>query len=84
MLVNDFDKKRSCGTKILVSQQAKVLFPWVMKNTLLKQIPTCEAIYLTYGLPTKIKTLELLFPEIHSIKNSITLSVQTLANLHFG
>jgi hypothetical protein len=76
MLVNDFDQNGAVE-QILVSQQAEGAIPWVMKNTLLKQIPTLRKQLLTYA-SYQNKTLELLFPE-SILSKSITLSVQTLA-----
>ncbi len=77
MLVNDFDQNGAVE-QILVSQQAEGAIPWVMKNTLLKQIPSLRKQLLTYA-SYQNKTLESLFPE-SILSKSVTLSVQTLAS----
>lgn len=76
MVINDFDQNGAIE-QILVSQQAEGAIPWVMKNTLLKQIPSLRKQLLTYA-SYQNKTLESLFPE-SILSKSVTLSVQTLA-----
>jgi len=76
MLVNDFDQNGAIE-QILVNQESSGATPWVMKNTLLKQIPSLRKQLLTYA-SYQNKTLESLFPE-SVLSKSVTLRAETLA-----
>ncbi len=75
MLVNDFDQNGAIE-QILVTQRNEGAIPWVMKNSLLKQIPSLRKQLLTYA-SYQNKTLESLFPE-SILSKSVTLKAQTL------
>jgi hypothetical protein len=75
MLVNDFDQNGAIE-QILVAFDGKVSIPWVMKNTLLKQIPSLRKQLITYDSYND-RNLESLFPE-SIISKSVTLRAQTL------
>jgi hypothetical protein len=75
MLVNDFDQNGAIE-QILVNFDGANSIPWVMKNTLLKQIPTLRKQLITYD-SYKDKSLEALFPE-SILSKSVTLRAQTL------
>ena len=77
MLVNDFDQNGAIE-QILVNQETTGSIPWVLKNTLLKQIPSLRKQLLTYA-SYQNKTLEALFPE-SILSKSVTLKAQTLAS----
>jgi enediyne biosynthesis protein E4 len=77
MLVNDFDQNGAIE-QILINQEATGGIPWVMKTSLLKQIPSLRKQLLTYA-SYQNKTLEALFPE-SVLSKSVTLKAQTLAS----
>lgn len=61
MAVNDFDQNGSIE-QILHHHESGKSIPWVLKNSLLKQIPSLKKQLLTYAA-YKDKTLEELFPQ---------------------
>jgi enediyne biosynthesis protein E4 len=61
LAINDFDQNGSIE-QILHHQENGKSTPWVLKNTLVKQIPSLKKQILTYAA-YKDKTLEELFPE---------------------
>lgn len=76
MAVNDFDQNGSIEHILHFQEEGKSI-PWVLKNTLLRQLPSLKKQVLTYA-SYKDKTLEELFPE--SIwANSLFLQVDRLA-----
>ena len=75
MLVNDFDQNGSLD-HILVSFDGTKSNPWVLKNSLVKQIPSLRKQLLTYS-SYQNKTLEELFPE-SVLSKSITLQADLL------
>ena len=75
MVVNDFDQNGSLD-HILVSFDGTKSIPWVLKNTLVKQIPSLRKQLLTYS-SYQNKTLEELFPE-SVLSKSITLQADLL------
>ncbi|MEB2783704.1 VCBS repeat-containing protein [Algoriphagus persicinus] len=75
MVINDFDQNGSLD-HILVSFDGTKSNPWVMKNNLIKQIPSLRKQLLTYS-SYQNKTLEELFPE-SVISKSLTLQTDLL------
>ncbi|MEB2775667.1 VCBS repeat-containing protein [Algoriphagus sp. D3-2-R+10] len=75
MVVNDFDQNGSLD-HILVSFDGTKSNPWVMKNSLIKQIPSLRKQLPTYS-SYQNKTLEELFPE-SVISKSLTLQADLL------
>lgn len=75
MVVNDFDQNGSLD-HILVSFDGTKSNPWVMKNSLIKQIPSLRKQLLTYS-SYQNKSLEELFPE-SVISKSLTLQADLL------
>jgi len=75
MLVNDFDQNGAIE-QILVDYDGTSSIPWVMKNTLLKQIPSLRKQLITYD-SYKDRALETLFPE-SILSKSVTLRAETL------
>ncbi|MDI1323668.1 MAG: VCBS repeat-containing protein [Algoriphagus sp.] len=75
MVVNDFDQNGSLD-HILVSFDGSRSNPWVLKNSLVKQIPSLRKQLLTYS-SYQNKTLEELFPE-SVLSKSVTLQADLL------
>lgn len=75
MIVNDFDQNGAIE-QILVDFDGTNSIPWVMKNDLLKQIPSLRKQLTTYD-SYKNRSLESLFPE-SILSKSVTLQAQTL------
>jgi hypothetical protein len=75
MIVNDFDQNGSLD-HILISKVGTNSIPWVLKNTLVKQIPSLRKQILTYA-SYQNKSLEELFSGA-SLSKSITLQADIL------
>lgn len=77
LIINDFDQNGSLDP-ILVSRHNGEAIPWVMKNTLLKQIPSLRKQLPTYA-SYQNRSLEELFPP-SILSNSLSLEIETLAS----
>ncbi len=77
LIINDFDQNGAIE-HILVSHTQGKSIPWVMRNSLLKQIPVLRKQLQTYA-SYENKTLEELFPA-SILSKSITLKVDKLAS----
>ncbi len=75
MIINDFDQNGSLD-HILVSFDGTKSNPWVLKSSLIKQIPSLRKQLLTYS-SYKNKNLEELFPE-SVLSKSVTLQADIL------
>lgn len=75
MVINDFDQNGSLD-HILVSFDGAKSNPWVLKNSLVKQIPSLRKQLLTYS-SYQNKSLEELFPE-SVLSKSVTLQADLL------
>lgn len=76
LVINDFDQNGSLD-QILVSNNGTQSIPWLMKNTLLKQIPSLRKQLPTYA-SYQNKSLEELFPE-NVLAKSLILKINTLS-----
>jgi hypothetical protein len=76
LYINDFDQNGSLD-HIMVYSDGKKAIPWVMKNTLLKQIPSLKKQLPTYA-SYQNKSLQELFPE-DVLANSLILKTDLLS-----
>ncbi|WP_339874454.1 VCBS repeat-containing protein [uncultured Algoriphagus sp.] len=77
LIINDFDQNGSIE-QILVSSKDGKSIPWLMRNTLLKQLPALRKQLSTYESYAN-KSIEELFPP-SVLSKSITLSLDILAS----
>lgn len=77
LIVNDFDQNGAIE-QILVSSDGKSSIPWVLRNTLLKQLPSLKKQLPTYA-DYQNKSLEELIPA-NILSKSITLTAHKLAS----